>query len=364
MKFRTILLSSFLLGWSLSLGAQSAPPPVIYSMTPPSGPTAGGTRVVIFGEGLDIPPNFACLLPCPPLVRFGDVEVAAVEHTRQRVVVITPPHPHAVVDLGLRTADGRSVIVPGGFSFVGNGEEGYARVLLPLLVNRTAGAHGSLWETELWIRNRGTANLALAPWPCETQACPAIFPLTKTLAPNESVRNIPPFSDPPSAVPGRILYVTRARIADASFGLRLADVSRNALSWGTEIPVIREEGFRTKAVELIGVPIDPNFRSSLRIYEMSPLASSAFRLSFFEQHSGISAEPLLKMQVKTVASNTGEFRVEPGYAQILDLSPLLTATHGSQLRILIEPLTAGSRYWAFVAVANNVTQQVTTVSPE
>lgn len=364
MRFRTLAFSSFLLVGSLSLAAQSVPPPVIYSSSPISGPTAGGTRVVIFGEGLDIPPNFACILPCPPLVAFGDVEVAAVEHTYVRVVVITPPHPHGVVDLTLRTADGRSIIVRGGFSFIGNGEERYAPVLLPLLVNRTPGAHGSLWETELWIRNRGAENLVLAPWPCESQACPAIFPLTKTLAPNESVRNIPPLSDPPSAVPGRILYVTRARIANASFRLRLADVSRTALSWGTEIPVIREESFRTKASELIGVPMDPNFRSSLRIYEMSPLASSAFRLSFFEQQSGVSAEPLLTMQVKAVASNTAEFRVEPGYAQILDLSPLLTGTKESQLRILIEPLTAGSRYWAFVAVTNNVTQQVTTVTPQ
>lgn len=82
-----------------------------------------------------------------------------------------------------------------------------------------------------------------------------------------------------------------------------------------------------------------------------------------EQHSGISEEPLLSMLVKTIASNTGKFRTEPGYAQILGLSAMLTGTSGSQLRLLIEPLTAGSRYWAFVAVTNNSTQQVTTVSP-
>lgn len=365
MKFRTHLLSSFLLAWSLSLAAQTAPAPVITSIAPSSGPATGGTKVVILGTGLDIPPNFACLLPCPPLVRFGDVEVAAVENTRERVLVITPPHPHGIVDLTLRTTDGRSVTVPGGFSFVGNGEERFARALLPLLLNRTAGAHGSLWETELWIRNRGPANLELAPWPCESQACPAIFPLTKTLAPNESVRNIPPFFDPPSAVPGRILYVTRARIDEASFQLRLTDVSRSMLSWGTEIPVIREEDFRTGSVELLGVPIDANFRSSLRIYEMSPLASSTFRLSFFEQHTGVSVQPpVLTMQLNAVASETGEFRLEPGYAQILDLSALLTRTHDSLLRIQIEPLTPGSRYWAFVGVTNNSTQQVTTLTPQ
>jgi len=364
MKFRILLLSSVLLAWSFSLAAQDAPGPVITSITPSSGSAAGGTSVVILGTGLDIPPNFACLLPCPPLVRFGDVEVAAVESTRERVLVITPPHPHGAVDVTLRTADGRSVTVLQGFSFIGSGEEQYARVLLPLLLNRTAGAHGSLWETELWIRNRGVENLAIAPWPCEAEACPAIFPLTKMLLPDESIRNIPPFFRPPSGVPGRILYVTRTRIDDASFQLRLADVSRSTLNWGTEIPVIREEGFRTDTIELLGVPMDPSFRSSLRIYEMSPLASSIFRLTFFEQHTGVSGEPVSTMQLNADAKETGEFRLEPGYAQILDLAALQTRSDVSQLRIQIDPLTPGSRYWAFVAVTNNSTQQVTTLTPQ
>lgn len=364
MKPRIVLLAPALFAFSLSLAAQTAPDPVIYATTPLSGPSSGGSRFVIFGEGLDIPPNFACLLPCPPRVRFGDVEVAAIEHTGERVVVITPPHSPALVDLTLRTADGRSITVKGAFTFVGNGEVQFAQVLLPLLLNRFAGAYGSLWETELWIRNRGLENLQVAPWPCETEVCPAVFPLTKTLAPEESIRNIPPFSRTPSGVPGRILYVSRSRIDDFSFQLRLADVSRGALSWGTEIPVIREADFRRNSVELLGVPIDANFRSSLRIYEMSPLFSSTFRLTFFEQQTGVSAGPLLTMQVNAVALETAEFRLEPGYAQILDLSTVLTQSRASQIRIRIDPLTLGSRYWAFVAVTNNTTQQVTTLTPQ
>jgi len=363
MKSKPFLLLPVFVVLSLSISAQTTPAPVITSITPASGPASGGTRVQILGSGLDVPPNFACLLPCPPLVRFGDVEVAAIENTNQKVLVITPPHPHGAVDLTLRTADGRSVTVADGFSFVGTGEERYARVLLPILLNRTAGAHGSLWETELWIRNRGTTNLEVAPWPCETEVCPAVFPLTKTLAPDESVRNIPPFFRPPSGVPGRILYVTRERIGDASFQLRLADVSRSTLSWGTEIPVIREAGFRGASMEIMGIPVDPSFRSSLRVYEMSPLNSSSFRLSVFEQHTGISGQPILTLQLNAVASETGDFRLEPGYAQILDLSAL-THTNVSQLRIRIDPLTPGSRSWAFVAVTNNSTQQVTTLTPQ
>lgn len=363
MKPRIVLLAPAFFAFSLSLAAQTAPDPVIYATTPLSGPSSGGSRFVIFGEGLDIPPNFACILPCPPRVRFGDVEVAAVEHSRERVVVITPPHSPGVVDVTLRTADGRSTTVRGAFTFVGNGEERFAQVLLPLLLNRFAGAYGSLWETELWIRNRGLENLQVAPWPCETEVCPAVFPLTKTLAPEESIRNIPPFFRNPSGVPGRILYVSRSRIDDVSFQLRLADVSRSALSWGTEIPVIREADFRTASMEIMDIPVDPNFRSSVRIYEMSPLASSAFRLSVFEQHAGVSGQPILTMQLNAVASETGEFRLEPGYAQILDLSTL-THTPISELRIRIDPLTLGSRYWAFVAVTNNTTQQVTTLTPQ
>jgi hypothetical protein len=59
------------------------------------------------------------------------------------------------------------------------------------------------------------------------------------------------------------------------------------------------------------------------------------------------------------------FSGKPAYAEIADLVeafPQIAAYE--RLRIRIEPLTPGMRYWAFVTITDNMTQHVTVVSPQ
>ncbi|HEX8152273.1 MAG TPA: hypothetical protein VF698_04060, partial [Thermoanaerobaculia bacterium] len=62
-------------------------------------------------------------------------------------------------------------------------------------------------------------------------------------------------------------------------------------------------------------------------------------------------------------AETGDFRSQAAYGEIPSLQALLPALSPSALRLEIEPLTPGSRYWAFVSVTNNDTQLVTVVTP-
>ena len=48
--------------------------------------------------------------------------------------------------------------------------------------------------------------------------------------------------------------------------LRVRDVTREGLNFGTEIPVVRAREFRSSRVTLIGVPADSRFRNTLRVY--------------------------------------------------------------------------------------------------
>lgn len=53
-----------------------------------------------------------------------------------------------------------------------------------------------------------------------------------------------------------------------------------------------------------------------------------------------------------------------GYAERNFLASVATTRPGERLRVEIEPLTPGHAHWAFLAITNNVTQQVTTVTPQ
>jgi hypothetical protein len=350
--------------------AETAPPSVS-SIDPKSGPVAGGFPVTITGDNLDIPSNFACILPCPTRVFFGDMEGVAKEWTDERLVVIAPRHDPGTVDVTLRTTDGRTTTVPEGFTFTSSGETGYQTILLPLYIDDALpGAYGSLWKTELWLRNNGSNPVAIAPAECPPdQACPAIFPLTATLMPGASLRNLPQFAPHP-ATPGRLVYVTRAGAHAVAMQLRVFDVSRLASNRGTEVPIVREENFLSGPVTLLNVPISSRFRQTLRLYDMRELPAGesvkpAFRVRVYSQQEGTVAEVLEDFTLVATSEETGTFRQTPLFAQSGNLSDgIVTADDDAAVRVDIEPLTAGSRYFAMINVTSNDTQQVTIVSPQ
>ncbi|HEX9160465.1 MAG TPA: hypothetical protein VF980_02060 [Thermoanaerobaculia bacterium] len=65
------------------------------------------------------------------------------------------------------------------------------------------------------------------------------------------------------------------------------------------------------------------------------------------------------------SAETGPFRVHPAYAEYSQFANLLTNPRATAaMRIDVDPLTTGSRYWTFVSITNNDTQRVTLVSPQ
>lgn len=351
---------SLLLVFSFPLTAQT-PSPAITSIRPAAGPVEGGTVVTITGSNLMVPPNFACLLPCPTTVRFGSEEATVIEERDTFVSVRTPAHVAGTVDVTLRTGDNRSVTVAKAFTFIPTGESGYATFLLPVYSDGdVSGARGSRWRTEFWIRNNGTRNVQLAPWDCPAgQACPAIFPLTRTLRPKENVRNLPPFLRVPTGNPGRMLFVTDEGANEVTMSLRLWDVSRQDIDAGTEIPVVSADELLTTTAHLLSVPAgNLNFRQMLRVYDVAQ-RESRFRVRVYGQAAGTAADgPLQTFELTARTPDEGPFRFEPAYAQY---GELVTST---LLRIEVEPLTPGSLFWTFLAITNNETQRVTLVTPQ
>lgn len=87
--------------------------PVILSMTPASGPQAGGTKVIINGS------NFtSSTQQGPPTITFGGVQathVSVVSPTQ--VVVMTPSHPAGPVPVEVTNSSGESTSSTGDFTY-------------------------------------------------------------------------------------------------------------------------------------------------------------------------------------------------------------------------------------------------------
>jgi len=266
------------------------------------------------------------------------------------------------------TGDNRSVTLAAGFTYVATAESGYQRVLLPIyLETRTPGSNGSIWQTDLWLRNHGTEPVQIAPWPCPAdEVCPAIFPLTKALLPNEALHNLLPFFRLPPAIPGRLIYLSRngsREVKDVDVQLRIADVSRDALDAGTELPIVRDEELKTATAHLLNVPLDARFRLTLRVYDVTP-SPTRFNVRVYSLQEGTQSTLLLTTGIEATSPQSGEFRDLPSYGEIGDLGRQLPAGAPRALRIEVEPTTAGSRFWTFVSVTNNDTQHVTVVTPQ
>ena len=346
--------------------AQEAAPPVITSVTPPSGPVSGGTAVTVSGSKFDLPPGFACIAPCPVRVFFGETEGTVRDAGNSQIVVTTPPHAGGAVDVTVRTGDGRTGTLPNGFTYVSNAEAAYEMWLLPVYLDAPLlGANGSRWETDLWLRNDNATEVAqIAPWPCPDDglACTAVFPNTYAMTPDETLHNLAAFFRPPNVSIARLVYVSRNAAANVSANLRLADTSRNTLDGGTEVPIVREGDLATGITTLHNVVLNASSRTLLRIYDVSSLGSLFLVQVFPENVSKDAARALATFQIGTTQPETGEFRTVPGIAEF-DVASRVSPNAGP-LRITVRPLNSGRRYWAMVSMTNNTTNHVTLVTPQ
>jgi hypothetical protein len=320
--------------------------PTITSVSPSTGPVAGGTIVTIRGAGFDNSPANK------PQVTFGGTPARNVTFRNDGTLeVTTPAHFPKNVTVHVSQRNG-SASLPDAFTFTGRIEDAFDRVLLPLFTEPVNGAFGSRFVTHLraanMSRTEGTWVFGLAAV-CGIEFCvePDLREEPYRLEPRQSY--IPQDFDY-TGKPGQFLYIPK-NMPDVSFNLRVFDESRRADNFGTELPVVRAEQFTTQPFELLDVPGDPRFRVTLRLY--APAATS---VSVFYSDIGIPVD--LK---------PGLNELEPAYAQL--------GTFGDgnfKYDITIVPSTTVPPFpgfepvpvWGFISVTNNETQLITTITPQ
>lgn len=230
------------------------------------------------------------------------------------------------------------------------------RILLPVVIRRPVeGAFGSRWETLLTIRNASDEPLIYFP-----ADCPVMPPVPEKFCVQNIRPTIPPTTtkriDPLNGGP---LFLNVAKpLADRTFvQLRVRDTSREAESFGTEIPVVRVADMLTRDGQILDIPQDPRFRLMFRLYTDVVRFESQIRVRFVNERSERNQE-----LVFTIPPHPGTGPNNPEGIQSPGLYRQIAIQDAGTIRIEIEPLDPGVRYWAFVSVTNNDTQQITTLT--
>jgi hypothetical protein len=324
--------------------------PLITSVTPNAGPVAGGTTVVIRGTGF----SNNCIICSPPFggpaVFFGGTAAASVQFfDSTRLEAVTPPHLPAAVALTVSQLDGSApVTLPDAFTFTGDPNTAFEPILFPIFMPPVHGAFGSEFRTDARVWNKGPEQrlflygVDVRCLQMNPVANPVTYPITIDFEGIET--NL--ITDCSQST-GRVLWVRKGTSGSLAANLRVADLSREATSHGTEIPVVRQANFTTQKIALLGVPVDPNFRSTLRIYSLVP-TTDPVNISI----NGLGRQIFL---------TPGRDIFEPAFAAVNDL--VLSGLPSDQFTIRVVILPTTVPLWAFISVTNNTTQQITTITP-
>jgi hypothetical protein len=252
-------------------------------------------------------------------------------------------------DIRITRSDGTIVDIPGAIYYQAPGAAAdrgvFERVLFPVLF-RSSGANGSEWRSEAVISNPTEYPLLTAN---------RLVPQAELL--EAKTRSAFSGEQYPNGV---ALLVPRRDADDFAFQLRIRDVSRESDSFGTEVPVVREaEMFREEEITLLDVPLDPRYRTKLRIYFFPDAAAEEWPTYVNVRIDPTDGrEPFYLFRQLTRACSGAACAWTPLYGE-LDLP---ARGNGARGDVYIEGADGGLE-WAFASVTNNKTQEVTLVTP-
>ncbi len=239
----------------------------------------------------------------------------------------------------------------------------WERILLPVAAPPVNGANGAHWVTDLRMRIDSETEIEVEPRICAPvpECIHDEIPLGTPFDPVEYQLVFPMHE-----LPAVFVYVRKDDAAKIHLNARVRDMARQAETWGTEIPAVRESELRTGSFTLMPLPHDPKFRQTLRVYDADarPNAQVAIRV-FADDESAPRAIIVKNFATHPSWATTALLPARPGYIQLDPQAEAGNALLGAkELWIEVMPLTPGLRTWGFVSVTNNATGHVTTITPQ
>ncbi|HJQ36492.1 MAG TPA: hypothetical protein VKB93_05090 [Thermoanaerobaculia bacterium] len=242
-------------------------------------------------------------------------------------------------------------------TFIGDASN-WSRVLVPLTETDIPGANGSLWKTELTGLIDSTSVVTIAPEGCGALEDPCQVPPAGTTFDlrRESIIR--------TDFPAQFIYVRKPEGKKLIVSTRVYDASKSSETAGAFVPTARDEDFSAEGFNVIGVPVAPQFRSTLRVYDATASVDGRVQFALFGDeesvpfHMGVAQ---LVSDPNRITFTTALLPAHPSIAQ-LDLSPLIPSRY-SRVRVRVAGEDATLRLWGFVSVTNNQTSHVTVITP-
>jgi IPT/TIG domain len=333
----------------LSLVASSLSAAIaISTISPAGGLTRGGEIVHIHGTGFT---DFgAACINCFTTVEFGGVSVSPIDYTASELVVVAPPHAAGPVDVVVNIKGGTlTATVPSGYNYQEPLPSDQVRLLVPIAIG-LPGALGTTWQADLLVYNGNSEPLSAG----DTTIAPFTTGAVALTAPAPNI--------------GTFLYVPKLLVDNVTASLRVHDTTHDADSQGAEIPVVPETQFR-RSIVLAGIPNDSRYRTLLRVYSYGGIDDGvSFALRDDATGEWLASRDLPLQHGLVPAQDTQPLAaapLAPAYGQ-MSLDSLLAPFAPTHARIRAEIASTNifsPPIWAFVSITNNVTQQVTVVTP-
>jgi hypothetical protein len=223
------------------------------------------------------------------------------------------------------------------------------RVLVPIVATGANGMFGSRWTSEVVAFNTSAVPVVIGfSYTCLFE-CPS-FGLGPSLGQELVIHT-------QSAVPAAFVFLPNEQADAIELGLRVRDVSQQSDSWGAEVPVVRADRAFARPFDLLNVPLPSRFRQTLRIYDFEKSGGSV-RVQYYNMTGG----PALKEYVLPLLTPTDIYT--PAYLQFDQFAGLPELAGVDRIRVRISPMDASQRLWAMVSVTNNVTQELTLITPQ
>ena len=228
----------------------------------------------------------------------------------------------------------------------------YEQLLLPIAPSVVHCARDSRFETRLVAFN---ANERARARVCTDQECGELEPMSAREFKGDFAGGTP--------LPAYV-YLPKSTADDMQLSIIIesSHIDRLEERGFIEVPVIRTSEFRTGKMQFIGVRMDPEFRQSVRMYGLDGSSYATVMMRVYGLESGVllhECEHLLMPIGETDAEGRD---TRPSFSMECDMSHHVEA-NGQKVRIELEPLTPGLKYWSLISITNNRTQHVYTVLP-
>lgn len=248
--------------------------------------------------------------------------------------------------------------------YVGS-RESWRMMLVPIVASNIPGANGSLWVTDLTMVVRADTSVEIRPERCEFSGlpeCTDFAPPARMAFDPRITGHVHAFE----GITGQYVYVRAGEFHNVSMNSRIHDRSREQQTAGAEIPVPRDTQFTSGINTLMNVPVAPEYRHTLRIYDAEGRRDARVIIRIYGEDGRLRAtfERALTTPVDDYGRITNaRLPVHPAFLQ-LQLDQLLDLGGLDSLRVDVEPVGDGVKIWSFLSITNNNTHHVTTVTPQ